>query len=92
MQIVPLSEEYAKELDLKNNEGALVGQVVDGGPSDSGGVKVGDVILSINGTAIKDFGDLLGIVEKTPIGKTLQVLAWRNKSKVSLFVTVGERP
>jgi serine protease Do len=92
VQIVPLSEEYAQELDLKNNEGALVGQLVDGGPADKGGVKVGDVILSINGSTIKDFSDLVGIVEKTPIGKTLQVLVWRNKSKVNLFVTVGERP
>jgi serine protease Do len=92
VQIVPLSEEYAKELGLKNNEGALVGQVVDGGPGDKGGIKVGDVILNINDVDIKNFGDLVGIVEKTPISKTLQILVWRNKYKVNLFVTVGERP
>jgi S1-C subfamily serine protease len=92
VQIVPLTEEYANQLGIKANEGALVGQVVDGGPADKGGIKVGDVILKVNDATIKDFSDLVGIVEKTPIGKTLQILVWRDKSKVNLFVTVGERP
>ena len=92
VQIVPLTEEYASQLGIKANEGALVGQVVDGGPAEKGGIKVGDVILQINDTAIKDFGDLVGIVEKTPIGKTLKIIVWRDKSKVNLFITVSERP
>jgi len=92
VQIVPLTEEYAKELGLSSNEGALVGQVVDGGPADKGGLQVGDVILALGGSSVKDFGDLVGVVEKTPIGKTLQVTAWRKKAKINLFVTVGERP
>ncbi|HPV42218.1 MAG TPA: trypsin-like peptidase domain-containing protein [Spirochaetota bacterium] len=92
VQIVPLTEEYAKELGLSNNEGALVGQVVDGGPADKGGLLVGDVIIAVGGSPIKDFGDLVGTVEKTPIGKTLQVTVWRKKAKINLFVTVGERP
>ncbi len=92
VQIVPLTEEYAKELALSNNEGALVGQVVDGGPAEKGGLQVGDVILTVGGSAIKDFGDLVGIVEKTPIRKTLQVTVWRKKARINLFVTVGERP
>lgn len=92
VQIVPLSEEYAKELGLGNNEGALVGQVVDGGPADKGGIKVGDVILNVNDVDIKNYSDLVNIVEKTPIGKALKMLVWRDKYKVNLFVTVGERP
>ncbi len=92
VQIVPLTEEYAKELGLSNNEGALVGQIVDGGPAEKGGLQVGDVILGVGGAAVKDFGDLVGVVEKTPIGKTLQLTVWRKKAKINLFVTVGERP
>lgn len=92
VQIVPLTEEYAKELGLPNNEGALVGQVVGGGPADKGGLQVGDVILKAGDSAVKDFGDLVGTVEKTSIGKTIQLAVWRNKAKINLFVTVGERP
>lgn len=92
VQIVPLTEEYASELGMKDNSGALVGQVTEGGPADKGGVVQGDVILTVNGNAIKNFGDLIAEVENTQIGKTLKIEVWRNKVKVALFITVGERP
>ncbi|HPS86229.1 MAG TPA: trypsin-like peptidase domain-containing protein [Spirochaetota bacterium] len=92
VQIVPLSEEYASELGLKDNSGALVGQVTEGGPAEKGGVNTGDVILTVNGKEIKNFGDLISEVEQTQIGKTLKIEVWRNKTKVALFITVGERP
>ncbi len=92
VQIVPLTEEYARELGLPNNEGALVGQVVGDGPADKGGLQVGDVIMKAGDTTVKDFGDLVGTVEKMPIGKTIQLTVWRKKTKINLFVTVGERP
>ncbi len=92
VQIVPLTEEYARELGLPNNEGALVGQVVGDGPADKGGLQVGDVIMKAGDATVKDFGDLVGTVEKMPIGKTIQLTVWRKKTKINLFVTVGERP
>jgi S1-C subfamily serine protease len=66
--------------------------VVEDGPGVKGGVRVGDVILAVAGKPVKDFSDLVEIVEKTPIGKPVQVDVWRNKGKMTLFVTVGERP
>ncbi|MBP6993526.1 MAG: trypsin-like peptidase domain-containing protein [Spirochaetes bacterium] len=92
VQIVPLTEEYAKELGLKDAQGALVGQVVEGGPGVKGGIQVGDIILSAGGKQVKDYGDLVDVVEKTPIGKSLKIEVWRNKGRVTLFITVGERP
>ena len=64
VQIVPLTEEYAKELGLKDAQGALVGQVVEGGPGVKGGIQVGDIILSAGGKQVKDYGDLVDVVEK----------------------------
>ncbi len=92
VQIVPFTEEYAKETGLKDAEGALVGGVLDGSPAEKGGVKVGDVIRSVNGKKIEDFGDLVELVDKTPIGKTLKVQVWRNRQLVNLFITIKERP
>jgi len=92
VQIVPLTEEYASEIGLKDNSGALVGQVTEGGPADKGGVQTGDVILSVNGNDIKNFGDLITAVETTEIGKSIKIEVWRNKTKIALFLTVRERP
>lgn len=92
VQIVPLTEEYAKELGLKNTEGALIGQVIEDSPAAKGGIMVGDVILNVNGKKIKDYGNLVDIVGKTTIGKTLKITVFRKKAKINLFITVAERP
>lgn len=92
VQIVPLTEEYAKELGLDKPEGALVGGTMSGSPAEKGGITVGDVILKVGDKDIKDFRDLVDIVGKTPIGKTLKITVYRNKNKLNLFITVAERP
>ncbi len=92
VQIVPLTEEYAKELGLKDNKGALVGGIVEGSPADKGGLMVGDVVIAVNDEKIENFGDLVTIVGKNPIGKTLKVKVIRKKQELNLFVTVAERP
>ncbi len=92
VQIVPLTEEYAKELGLKDNKGALVGAVVDNSPAAKGGLQVGDLIVRINETKIESYSDLLDIVGKTPIGKSLKIQVIRQKENINLFITVAERP
>lgn len=92
VQIAPITEDIASQLGLQNTEGALVGQIVGGGPAEKGGIRPGDVILSVNGKQVKNYGDLVSIVENTPVGETLKVEVWRNKGKVNLFIKVTERP
>ena len=92
VQIVPLTEEYAKELGLKDNKGALIGAVVNGSPASKGGLQVGDLIIMIDDKKIDSYSDLLDIVGKTPIGKTLKIQVIRKKEKVNLFITISERP
>lgn len=91
VQIVPFTEEYAKEIGLAKNEGALVGAVVPNSPADKSGMQVGDVITKMNDRDIRGFSDLIQEVEKTEIGKTLRTVVWRNKTNMSLFITVKER-
>lgn len=92
VQIVPLTEDYAKQIGLPDGKGALVGAVVPGGPAEKGGVIVGDVILKSDNTDINTYHDLVQVVEKTEIGKSLRLSVWRDRNKLSLFITVKERP
>jgi len=92
VQIVPLTEEYAGQLGLKTAEGALIGGLEENGPAARAGVRVGDVIVKINDTAIKDYNTLVDIVGKAPIAKTLKATVWREGKEINLFITVGERP
>ncbi|HNX59690.1 MAG TPA: PDZ domain-containing protein, partial [Spirochaetota bacterium] len=92
VQIAPLTEEYAKELGLKTSDGALVGAIQDDGPAQKAGVQEGDVIIKAGDKKITNYGDLIELVEATPIGKTIKITVWRKGSEANLFVTVKERP
>jgi len=92
VSIAVITEEYARELGLKSNEGAFVGEVIQGGPGDRGGLMVGDIILKIDDKDIASYKDLLKIVSETPVGKTLKLTVWRKRKMVNLYVRVGERP
>ncbi|MDY6935580.1 MAG: trypsin-like peptidase domain-containing protein [Spirochaetota bacterium] len=92
VQIVPLTEEYAKELGLKSTDGALIGGLIENSPAQKGGLIVGDVIIKVGKKNIKQYEDLVEVIGKTTIGKTLKIVAWRKKSKINLFITVAERP
>lgn len=92
VQILPITEDIASQLGLESTDGALVGQVIKNSPAEKAGVAAGDVIISINGQQVRNYGDLLSIVENTPAGSTLKVEVWRNRSKRFLFITVAERP
>jgi len=52
----------------------------------------GDVILEFDGQEVESARDLPRIVANTPIGKTVEIVVWRNGEEVTLEATLGERP
>ncbi len=92
VQIAPLSEDLAEQLGLKTTEGAVVGQVMDDGPADKGGLKPGDVILMVNDRIVKDISDLVNTINNTPIGKSVKITVWRAKAKLQIYIKIAERP
>ena len=50
--IQDVTEEVAKDMDLKEEKGALVQDVVKGGPADKAGIETGDVIIKFGKTDI----------------------------------------
>jgi len=49
-----------------------------GGPADKAGLVGGDIITSFDGKAIKDDDDIMSLLGKTPIGKTVEVIYLRD--------------
>jgi Do/DeqQ family serine protease len=92
VRIAPMNEETALRLGLQNADGAFVGQIIKDSPAEKGGIIPGDVILSVSGRPVKNYGDLVSIVDESPVGETLKVEVWRKKSKLNLFIKVAERP
>lgn len=92
VSILPISEDDAKQIGLEKNEGAFIAEVIDKSPAALAGVRVGDVIVRINSTNIKDTKDLLSVVGETQAGETITITVWRNKQLITLKARIKERP
>ena len=90
VSIQTVTPEIARAFDLKESEGALVGDVVPNSPADKGGIKRGDIIVSFDGKSVKRANDLPMIVAEIASGKTVDVKLLRNGKEIAMKVTVEE--
>ena len=80
----------APAFGLKEPTGALVADVVSGGPAEKGGIKQGDVITFFDGKAVKSSSDLPWLVAGTPVGKTAGIKVLRQNKELDFKVKVEE--
>ncbi|MGH2712094.1 MAG: S1C family serine protease, partial [Actinomycetota bacterium] len=83
----------AAQLGLSVKEGALVQEVVPGGPADRGGVAIGDVIVSIAGESVDSsvaVGEVLADLD--PGNEVDVVVVTPEGDERTLRVTLGVRP
>lgn len=90
VKIQAVSEDIAESLGRKNEDGALVLEVIPGGPSAAAGVIAGDVILKFNGKEIEDMRKLPRVVAEAPIGESVVIQVFRNGKVKNLKITLGE--
>src|SRR5262245_3364694 len=69
VSIQAVTPELVKALKLAERQGALVSDVVSGGPAAQAGIRRGDVIVGFNDAPIHDAHDLPALVAKTPVGE-----------------------
>ena len=70
--------------------GVYIVSVTSGGAADKAGLKVGDRIMSIDGTAVSGTADVTGYLEKKAVGDTVTIQVVRDKQVVSASVTLQE--
>lgn len=92
VSIQSLSEDIAEGVGLKNTEGVLVAEVSDNGPAKEAGLKSGDVILSVDGKAIKQLKELPRLIADIHPGTKSHVEVWRDGAKKDLSVKIGKLP
>jgi putative serine protease PepD len=75
-----------------SSTGAQITTVVSGSPADKAGLKAGDVITAIDGTAITTADDLTAQVGAHQPSDVITVTVDRNGSSKDIKVTLGVRP
>ena len=74
-----------------NAYGIYVAEVVKGGPADKAGLKVGDRIVSIDGTEVAQKTDLGTIIQQHSAGDTLSITVARGGQMQTVSLTLGEK-
>jgi len=92
VSIQPITPELAKQFSLKEESGALVGDVVENGPAEKAGLKRGDVITEYDGKKIEEPNILRNMVANTSPGEEHHIKVLRDNKTLTIKVTVGELP
>ncbi len=88
-----LTPELAADFGVREQRGgALVNEVVPGGPAAHAGIRMGDVIVGIEGTSVRESRDLMRQVLRRPVGASMRLDVIRGGRPVQLTLTTTERP
>jgi len=90
VQIQEVNAQFADSFNLDRPRGALVSQVIEGGPAEKGGVKPGDVILSVDGKVVDRSTQLPSMISAIKPGTEARLEVWRDKGSKTLTVRVDE--
>ncbi len=90
VMIQKVTPDIAESLGLDETKGALVADVVKEGPAEAAGLKQGDVITEFDGKPVTDSAELPLLVARTPVGKSVEVKAIRDKKVETFNVTIQE--
>lgn len=89
VQIKPMSQEIADVLGYDAPKGAMIEMVTDDSPAATAGLKVGDIILSFDGTEINEMRDLTRAVASTAPDATAEVVVLHKGNEVTMDVQIG---
>ncbi|WP_374471358.1 Do family serine endopeptidase [Phenylobacterium sp.] len=86
------TREMAEAQGMGDQRGAIVGDLVPGGPSQRAGLMVGDVVVAINGQAVKTSSELTRRVAQARPGDALRLEVIRDGRRRTVEVRSGTRP
>src|SRR5439155_1582937 len=89
--IQDVTDELAGTFGVREREGVLVAEVINGGPAEAAGVRQGDVIVELNGAPIKEVPELQRRVAAVAPGQPVKLKVIRDRKPVTPAV-IAEKP
>ena len=89
--IANVQQAIRDRMGITTDEGAFVGEVVDGSAAQQAGIEPGDVITEIDGKKVKSAADVGEIVGKLRPGDRVRITVQRDGKEKTLTATLGSR-
>jgi len=91
VNIYNVTPEIAKQSGHADSTGALVAGVTQGSSAERAGVKTGDIITSLNGSALRNAGDLRNAIGMLRIGDKVEIGLLRDGKPLKVMALIAER-
>ncbi|MDR2001168.1 MAG: Do family serine endopeptidase [Zoogloeaceae bacterium] len=92
VEVQEITPELAESFRMPDTEGALIAGVVRGGPADKAGIRPGDVLLAIDGKAIRNTDNMLELIAGLEPGRSGRITVRRNGAEIEVQAIIGKRP
>ena len=92
VQLQTISPEMAQGLKLARNYGVIISDVVPGGPAETAGVRIGDILLSIDGRNADSLPYVAFHTLSRSAGEKIRFEVLRGTSQIGLDITLKEQP
>ena len=86
-----IDENLSRGLNVKQNSGVYVSEVIPDSPASKGGLQDGDIIIEFDGERMTRSGDLFNKVATTKVGKEVTVKYLRNGRERSTKIVIEAR-
>lgn len=75
----------------ESTAGALIAEVIPGGPAEKAAIRKGDLVLAVNGQEVPDANALRNMVASMPIGQEARLTVWRDGKTQQMPVMIGSQ-
>jgi serine protease DegQ len=87
-----MTRELSDSFKLPGIRGALVTEVYRGMPADKAGMRLGDILVAVDGQTVTDSATMLNLVAALDPGKKATFKVVRSQQETEVKVTIGRRP
>ena len=92
MQPVRVPRKLRESLNLSSETGIMIMRVEPDGPAERAGVMLGDVLVALDASPVRDIDDVQFYLRGEQIGKPVKASIIRGGTLAELVIAVGERP
>ena len=90
VRVQDLTPKMAEAFDIERNDGALIAQVTPDSSAAEAGLKAGDIVTRINGTAIPDANAMANAIGLLKIGDAVEITYVRDGESQTTTATVAD--